>query len=58
MQGDDQRVTSGRFRFTRFEMKDSQGRAVDTAEFRAGKSSGACSFDVEVKGVNRDRLGQ
>jgi hypothetical protein len=55
-QGKEQRVSSGRFRFTRFEMKESRGRAQGTVEFSAGASGGSCSFDVEVKGVNRDRL--
>lgn len=58
VQGVDQRVSSGRFRFTRFEIKDSRGRAVGAVEFSAANSSGACTFDVEVKGQNRDRLGQ
>lgn len=57
VQGIDQRVISGRFHFTRFEMKDSRGRAVGTVEFSAGNSSGACTFDVEVRGQNRDRSG-
>jgi hypothetical protein len=58
VQGDDQRVTSGRFHLTRFEMKDSRGRAAGTVQFNTSKTSGVCSFDVELKGVERDRLGR
>ena len=57
VQGKSQRVTSGKFHFTRFEMKDSLGRAAGTVEFTTDQVSGSCNFDVEVKGINRDRLG-
>jgi hypothetical protein len=56
VQGDDQRVTSGRFHLTRLEMKDSRGRAAGTVQFNTSKTNGVCSFDVEVKGINRGRL--
>lgn len=57
VQGKSQRVTAGKFHFTRFEMKDTTGRAAGTVEFTTDKTSGSCTFDVEVKGINRDRLG-
>lgn len=57
VQGKSQRVTGGKFHFTRFEMKGSVGRAAGTAEFTTDAASGSCSFDVEVKGIDRDRLG-
>lgn len=56
-QGKRQRVTGGKFSFTRFEMRDHTGRAAGRVEFATDKTSGSCSFDVEVKGINRDRLG-
>lgn len=52
-----QRVTGGKFSFSRFEMRDHTGRAAGRVEFTTDKTSGSCSFDVEVKGINRDRLG-
>jgi hypothetical protein len=52
-----QRVTGGKFTFTRFEMRDHTGRAAGRVEFTTDKTRGSCSFDVEVKGINRDRLG-
>ncbi|MBW8844235.1 MAG: hypothetical protein JF607_04590 [Burkholderiales bacterium] len=57
VQGKQQKVTGGKFKFTRFEMHDSAGRAAGTVEFTTDQTSGSCSFDVEVKGINRDRLG-
>ena len=57
VQGKQQRVTGGKFSFTRFEMHDATGRAVGKVEFTTDQTSGSCSFDVEVKGINRDRLG-
>lgn len=57
VQGKQQRVTGGKFHFTRFEMHDAVGRAAGTVEFTTDQTSGSCSFDVEVKGINRDRLG-
>lgn len=57
VQGKQQRVTAGKFHFTRFDMKDSVGRAAGSVEFTTEQTSGSCSFDVEVKGINRDRLG-
>jgi hypothetical protein len=57
VQGGDQRVTSGRFHLTRFDMKDGRGRAAGTVQFNTSKTNGVCSFDVEVKGIHRDRLG-
>lgn len=57
MQGKQQRVTSGKFHFTHFEMHDSTGRAAGTVEFTTEQTRGSCRFDVEVKGINRDRLG-
>lgn len=56
VQGKSQRVTAGKFHFTRFEMKDSVGRAAGTVEFTTDSTSGSCAFDVEVKGIDRDRL--
>jgi hypothetical protein len=53
---DDQYVTSGRFRFTRFEPGQPGGRAVGTVEFTTGRASGSCSFDVLIQGINRDRF--
>ena len=57
VQGKSQRVTAGKFHFTRFEMKDTVGRAAGTVEFTTDQASGSCTFDVEIKGINRDRLG-
>lgn len=57
VQGKSQRVTGGTFHFTRFEMHDSSGRAAGTVEFTTDQTRGSCTFDVEVKGINRDRLG-
>lgn len=57
VKGKRQRITSGQFRFTQFEMRDTTGRAVGTVEFTTEQTSGSCSFDVEVQGINRDRLG-
>ncbi len=58
VQGKQQKVTGGKFKFTRFEMHDSAGRAAGTVEFTTEQASGSCSFDVEVQGINRDRLGR
>lgn len=55
--GKQQRTTGGQFHFTRFEMHDAVGRAAGTVEFTTDKTSGSCTFDVEIKGINRDRLG-
>ena len=57
VQGKQQRVTGGQFHFTHFEMHDSTGRAAGTVEFTTAQTRGSCRFDVEVKGINRDRLG-
>ncbi|MBI3349576.1 MAG: hypothetical protein HY020_20500 [Burkholderiales bacterium] len=57
VQGKQQKVTGGKFHFTRFEMHDATGRAAGTVEFTTEQISGSCVFDVEVKGINRDRLG-
>lgn len=51
-----QKVTAGRFRFTHFEIVEGRGRAVGTVEFNTEATKGSCSFDLEFKGVNRDRL--
>ena len=57
VQGKKQHVTGGQFHFTHFEMHDTTGRAAGTVEFKTEQTSGSCRFDVEVKGINRDRLG-
>lgn len=57
VQGKKQRVTGGKFNFSRFDMKGNSGRAAGTVEFTTEQTRGRCSFDVEVKGIERDRLG-
>jgi hypothetical protein len=54
--GKRQRVTGGKFSFTRFEIREHVGRAAGRVEFTTDKTSGSCSFDVEIHGINRDRL--
>lgn len=54
--GKRQRVSSGKFSFSRFEISDHLGRAAGRVEFSADAASGVCTFDVEIKGINRDRL--
>lgn len=53
---DDQAVTSGQFRFTRFDVKGEAGRAAGSVEFKTDKTSGTCTFDIALKVFNRDRL--
>jgi hypothetical protein len=55
--GKRQRVKEGRFVFTRFEMNEARGQAVGTLEYTTEQGDrGVCSFNVEVVGVNIDRL--
>lgn len=55
-QGKDQAVTQGRFKFSHFAMQGSRGRAAGTVTFSTDKTSGTCSFDVPLTGMDRDRL--
>jgi hypothetical protein len=57
VQGKKQRVTGGKFQFSRFEMRGHTGRAAGSVEFTTEQTRGRCTFDVEVKGIERDRLG-
>lgn len=54
--GSSQKVTRGVFHFSQFAMQGFSGRAVGTVEFIADSSSGSCTFNVEITGMDRDRL--
>jgi hypothetical protein len=56
LHGKQQRVTAGKFSFSRFEVSGSRGRAVGTLEFKTAQTQGHCSFDVELQAVDRDTL--
>jgi hypothetical protein len=57
VKGAKQRVTGGKFHFTKFELSGNTGRAVGTVDFTTEKTSGACTFDVTVQAINRDAMG-
>ena len=52
VQGEKQRVTGGKFTITRFEMRGTAGRAAGSVPFTTAKVSGACSFEVDVVGID------
>ena len=54
--GSSQKVTRGVFHFSRFAMQGFSGSAVGTVEFTTDRSSGSCAFNVEMTGMDRDRL--
>jgi hypothetical protein len=56
LHGKEQRVTAGKFSFTRFEVSGSRGHAAGTLEFTTAQTRGSCSFDVDVQALNRDTL--
>lgn len=57
VRGKREKVSGGRFHITQFEVRDMVAHAVGTVEFTAETTRGACSFDVPVQAINRDRLG-
>jgi len=57
VRGKREKVIGGKFHITQFEVKDTVAHAVGTVEFTSETTRGACSFDVPVQAINRDRLG-
>ncbi|MCE4556453.1 hypothetical protein [Pelomonas cellulosilytica] len=56
LHGKMQRVTGGKFSFTRFEVSGSRGHAAGTLVFKTASTEGSCAFDVDVQAVDRDSL--
>lgn len=56
LHGKDQRVTVGKFSFTRFDVSGPRGHAAGTLAFTTAKTTGSCTFDVEFSAVDRDTL--
>lgn len=50
------KVEEGEMTVSRFEMHDRTGRAAGSVRFVGGGMEGRCQFDVEVVGLERDRL--